>query len=88
MSLYVKASCGNCKSKFEIYHSELQKENGYRCPHCFEKMADGTWQRLVDAFMTASNLNSQTLKASEERGSALFSFEFVSKEIPSDKIRG
>lgn len=88
MSLYVKVSCGNCKSKFELYHNTLQTEKGYRCPHCMQKVAPKTWERLVDAFMTAHDLNYQTLKAHNERGTALFSFEFANKEIPTEKIKG
>ena len=53
-----------------------------------QKVAPKTWERLVDAFMTANNLNYQTLKAHNERGTALFSFEFANKEIPTEKIKG
>ena len=87
MSLYVKALCGNCGSEFELYHSTLQKEQGHRCPHCMQKIEPETWERLADAFFTAYNLDYQTLKAHNERGAALFAFEFVKKEIPEEKIR-
>ena len=86
MSLYVKVLCGNCKSKFELYHSMLQTEKGCRCPHCMRKVAPKTWERLVNAFMTAYDLNYQTLKVHNEREIPLFTFEFVNKEIPIEKV--
>lgn len=88
MSLYVKALCGNCKSKFELYHNTLQTEKGYRCPHCMQKIPHKTWERLIDAFMTTRDLNYQTLKAHNEREKPLFIFEFVNKEIPMEKVKG
>ena len=33
MALYVKATCGNCKNKFEIYADEMQADKKYYCPH-------------------------------------------------------
>ena len=87
MGLYVRATCGNCKCKFEIYSTTLQHEESFCCPHCYEKISKRRWADLVNAFFTAKDLNYQIKKSHSERGTALFNFELVNKEIPEGKIK-
>ena len=88
MSLYVKATCGNCKCKFEIYSITLQHEESFRCPHCNAKIEKKQWSKLVNAFFTMNDLNYQIRKSHGERGIDFFSFECVNKEVPREKIKG
>ena len=87
MSLYVKATCGNCECKFELYSATLQNEKEFRCPHCHQKIDKKQWANLVNAFFTTQDLNYQTRKSHNERGSNLFNYEFVNKQIPLEKIK-
>ena len=86
MSLYVKATCGNCECKIELYNITLQHEQSFRCPHCLQKINKKQWARLVNAFFTTQDLNYQTKKAHDDYGTGLFTYEFVNKQIPKEKI--
>lgn len=87
MALYVKATCGNCKNKFEIYADEMQADKKYYCPHCYQSIDSKHWNELVNAYFTVQDLNYQTLKAHHEHNTGLFSYEMLNIEVPKSKIK-
>ena len=85
--IYAKVLCGNCGNHFELYHQTFNdRKNPVRCPHCLQQMDGKHWENLINAFYTLHDWNYQCLKAHGEHGSPMFSVEFVSKNVPRDKI--
>lgn len=87
MALYVRATCGNCKNKFEIYAEEMQADKKYHCPHCYQVIDDKHWNELVNAFFTVQDLNYQTIKAHNEHHTGLFVYEMVNVNVPKKLIK-
>lgn len=87
MALFVKATCGNCKNKFEIYAEEMQTDEKYYCPHCYQMIDGKHWNELVNAYFTVQDLNYQTLKAHNEHHTGLFTYEMVNIDVPKKRLK-
>ena len=84
---YLKVKCFHCGNKFELYsHSMNFEDKPPMCPHCLARMNEKQWERLINAYFTFAEVNTDFRKYHDDRGEMLFQVELRNHYIKPTKI--